>query len=243
MALSAFTVRSGCRGDLGRSALRSAAAAREEPRRGPTRAVTAFIGRKGRESADDFFGDPRKFLSKVQIAPLDAERRELVRADERGEGARRGGRALAATLGRWKAPRGVVERTSTPSMGSALHRQAIAAPRCWRSRRTAVMLRDLREATKNGRASRRLGKRRQGSRNLGWPRSRYGGALVRQPEDVDRVLAPRTREKDKRPRPQDKRVWASLAFEEFSKRRSRKPNNELGIARVGSPWSTATPPN
>ena len=32
------------------------------------------------------------------------------------------------------------ELTSTPSMGSALHRQAIAAPRCWRSRRTARAL-------------------------------------------------------------------------------------------------------
>ena len=38
--------------------------------------------------------------------------------------------------------------------------------------------------------------------------------FVRQPEDVVRVLAPSDeREKDKRPRPQDKRVWASLAKE------------------------------
>ena len=55
-------------------------------------------------------------------------------------------RALAATLGRrlesakWRSWRVVRQRTSTPSMGSALHRQAIAAPRCWRSRRTARAL-------------------------------------------------------------------------------------------------------
>ena len=54
--------------------------------------------------------------------------------------------ALAATLGRrlesakWRSWRVVRQRTSTPSMGSALHRQAIAAPRCWRSRRTARAL-------------------------------------------------------------------------------------------------------
>ena len=63
---------------------------------------------------------------------------------------------MAATLKVWKAPsarswRVVRQRTSTPSMGSALHRQAIAAPRCsiTADGKGVVMLRkDLREATK-----------------------------------------------------------------------------------------------
>ena len=52
------------------------------------------------------------------------------------------GRHTGAKVGsaKWRSWRVVRQRTSTPSMGSALHRQAIAAPRCWRSRRTARAL-------------------------------------------------------------------------------------------------------
>lgn len=86
-----------------------------------------------------------------------------------------------------------------------------------------VMLRrDLREATKKAaeKGSRRLGKRLTRGEKRNRKRMATVAAVytvepnVRQPEDVIRVLAPRDeREKHKRPRPQDKRVWASLAKE------------------------------
>ena len=86
-----------------------------------------------------------------------------------------------------------------------------------------VMLRkDLREATKKAaeKGSRRLGKRLTKGEKRNRKRMATVAAVytvepfVRQPEDVVRVLAPSDeREKDKRPRPQDKRVWASLAKE------------------------------
>ena len=86
-----------------------------------------------------------------------------------------------------------------------------------------VMLRkDLREATKKAaeKGSRRLGKRLTKEEKRNRKRMATVAAVytvepfVRQPEDVVRVLAPSDeREKDKRPRPQDKRVWASLAKE------------------------------
>ena len=92
-----------------------------------------------------------------------------------------------------------------------------------------VMLRkDLREATKKAaeKGSRRLGKRLTKGEKRNRKRMATVAAVytvepfVRQPEDVVRVLAPSDeREKDKRPRPQDKRVWASLANpRRFSKR-------------------------
>ncbi|MHC4092279.1 MAG: ISKra4 family transposase [Planctomycetota bacterium] len=84
-----------------------------------------------------------------------------------------------------------------------------------------VMLRrDLREATKKAaeKGSRRLGKRLTRGEKRNRKRMATVTAVytvepfVRQPEDVIRVLAPRDeREMQKRPRPQDKRVWASLA--------------------------------
>ena len=86
-----------------------------------------------------------------------------------------------------------------------------------------VMLRrDLREATKKAaeKGSRRLGKRLTKGEKRNRKRMATVAAVytvepfVRQPEDVIRVLAPSDeREKEKRPRPQDKRVWASLAKE------------------------------
>ena len=86
-----------------------------------------------------------------------------------------------------------------------------------------VMLRkDLREATKKAaeKGSRPLGKRLTRGEKRNRKRMATVTAVytvepfVRQPEDVIRVLAPRDeREKVKRPRPQDKRVWASLAKE------------------------------
>jgi hypothetical protein len=86
-----------------------------------------------------------------------------------------------------------------------------------------VMLRrDLREATKKAaeKGSRRLGKRLTRGEKRNRKRMATVTAVytvepfVRQPEDVIRVLAPRDeRETQKRPRPQDKRVWASLAKE------------------------------
>ena len=87
-----------------------------------------------------------------------------------------------------------------------------------------VMLRkDLREATKKAavKGSRRSRQAADQGREAE-PKADGHGSLavytvepfVRQPEDVVRVLAPSDeREKDKRPRPQDKRVWASLAKE------------------------------
>ena len=84
-----------------------------------------------------------------------------------------------------------------------------------------VMLRrDLREATKKAaeKGSRRLDRRLTKGEKRNRKRMATVAAVytvepfVRQPEDVMRVLAPRDeREKEKRPRPQDKRVWASLA--------------------------------
>jgi hypothetical protein len=86
-----------------------------------------------------------------------------------------------------------------------------------------VMLRrDLREATQKAaeKASRRLGKRLTKGEKRNRKRMATVAAVytvkpfVRQAEDVIRVLAPHDeREKDERPRPQDKRVWASLAKE------------------------------
>ncbi len=86
-----------------------------------------------------------------------------------------------------------------------------------------VMLRkDLREATKKAaeKGSRRLGKRLTKGEKRNRKRMATVAAVytvepfMRQPEDVIRVLAPSDeREKEKRPRPQDKRVWASLAKE------------------------------
>ena len=86
-----------------------------------------------------------------------------------------------------------------------------------------VMLRkDLREATKKAaeKGSRPLGKRLTRGEKRNRKRMATVTAVytvepfVHQPEDVIRVLAPSDeREKEKRPRPQDKRVWASLAKE------------------------------
>jgi hypothetical protein len=86
-----------------------------------------------------------------------------------------------------------------------------------------VMLRrDLREATKKAaeKGSRRLGKRLTRGEKRNRKRMATVAAVytappfVRQPQDVIRVLAPRDeREKEKRPRVQDKRVWASLSKE------------------------------
>ena len=67
---------------------------------------------------------------------------------------------------------------------------------------------------------------------------------VRRPEEVMRVLAPQPqREERNRPRPQHKRLWASL--EKRPKRSSSKPSGKpaRGIppgGRVGWCWSTAT---
>jgi hypothetical protein len=86
-----------------------------------------------------------------------------------------------------------------------------------------VMLRkDLREATQKAaqQGARRLGKRLTRGEKRNRKRMATVAAVytvepfVRQGEDVIRVLAPRDeRDKDKRPRPQGKRVWASLAKE------------------------------
>jgi hypothetical protein len=86
-----------------------------------------------------------------------------------------------------------------------------------------VMLRkDLREATQKAaeRGSRRLDKRLTRGEKRNRKRMATVAAVytvepwLRQAEDVIRVLAPRDeRETDKRPRPQGKRVWASLAKE------------------------------
>ena len=85
-----------------------------------------------------------------------------------------------------------------------------------------MLRKDLREATKKAaeKGSRRLGKRLTKGEKRNRKRMATVAAVytvepfVRQPEDVVRVLAPSDeREKDKRPRPQDKRVWASLAKE------------------------------
>ncbi len=84
-----------------------------------------------------------------------------------------------------------------------------------------VMLRnDLREATRKAaeKRPRKLDKRLTKGEKRNRKRMATVAAVytvapnVRQPDDVMRVLAPRNeRETRKRPRPQDKRVWASLA--------------------------------
>lgn len=105
-----------------------------------------------------------------------------------------------------------------------------------------VMLRrDLREATKKAaeKRARRLDKRLTRGEKRNRKRMATVAAVytvepfVRQPEDVIRLLAPRDeRETQKRPRPQDKRVWASLAkepeqvlAEAFSEAKRRDPSH------------------
>lgn len=105
-----------------------------------------------------------------------------------------------------------------------------------------VMLRnDLREATRKAaeKRPRKLDKRltkgeKRNRKRMATVAAVYAVAPnVRQPDDVMRVLAPRNeRETRKRPRPQDKRVWASLAkdpeevlVEAFAEAERRDPSH------------------
>lgn len=68
--------------------------------------------------------------------------------------------------------------------------------------------------------------------------------LVRQPEDI--IAAKKTTQAESpRPRPEGKRVWASIEKtpEEISNKHSRRPTTEiLHVKRTGSRWSMATSP-
>jgi len=124
-----------------------------------------------------------------------------------------------------------------------------------------VMLRsDLRAATRKAaeKRPRRLDKRLTRGEKRNRKRMATVAAVytvapnVRQPDDVMRVLAPSDqREKHKRPRPQDKRVWASLAkepeevlAEAFAKSRAAGPLTPQELGRTGGRQQhpTADPP-